>query len=168
VAFHPILPADLPEVVDLARRALVDEDGAAARLCVAASGGEVPAAELVVWAWVFSPTREHVLLVDHPRFGVLLPPGGRVDPGESPVAAVRRELREETGLDLGVDAFSRRPALVDWVPGDAFGMAFRCVVDPALPLVSEPGQAASWFPTVSMPSRAEPRHWRRLTSITSK
>jgi 8-oxo-dGTP pyrophosphatase MutT (NUDIX family) len=31
-------------------------------------------------------------------------PGGRIDAGESPEAAVRRELREETGLALGADS----------------------------------------------------------------
>jgi len=30
------------------------------------------------------------------------PPGGRIEDGESPVAAVRREFKEETGLDVAV------------------------------------------------------------------
>ncbi|WP_063842965.1 NUDIX domain-containing protein [Sphaerimonospora mesophila] len=33
-------------------------------------------------------------------------PGGRVEPGETDVEAVRRELREETGLDVVVDRWA--------------------------------------------------------------
>jgi 8-oxo-dGTP pyrophosphatase MutT (NUDIX family) len=56
---------------------------------------------------------ERVVLVRQYRFGTeeigLEIPGGLVDPGETPLEAARRELREETGLEgvfptgLGVD-----------------------------------------------------------------
>jgi ADP-ribose pyrophosphatase YjhB (NUDIX family) len=41
-------------------------------------------------------------------------PGGTVEAGESPRAAVRREAREEIGLDIGIG----RLLVVDWIPED--------------------------------------------------
>jgi 8-oxo-dGTP diphosphatase len=58
---------------------------------------------------VFCRHRGEVLLVRHRRLGTWLPVGGEIEPGETPLEAARRELREETGLagefpsGLGVD-----------------------------------------------------------------
>jgi len=61
--------------------------------------------------------RGRVLLVErtygHPWPWVL--PGGILEAGESPLAACRRELREELGLAARIHGL----AVLDWVPGHA-------------------------------------------------
>lgn len=43
--------------------------------------------------------QDHILLVDHINAGLWLPPGGHVEPGEHPRDTVRRECREELGIE---------------------------------------------------------------------
>jgi ADP-ribose pyrophosphatase YjhB (NUDIX family) len=60
--------------------------------------GENAAADPIVIA--DTPTGPHVLLIRRSDCGQWAIPGGMVDPGETAPAALVRELREETGVDL--------------------------------------------------------------------
>ncbi|MFL5305990.1 MAG: NUDIX domain-containing protein [Polyangia bacterium] len=48
---------------------------------------------------IFCRNAGEILLVRHKRLDLWLPVGGEVEPGETPLEAARRELREETGLE---------------------------------------------------------------------
>lgn len=56
---------------------------------------------------------DKTLLLKHKKLGLWLPPGGHVEPGETPDEAVRREVREETGLEIEFVEPPRAPAMAD-------------------------------------------------------
>lgn len=61
---------------------------------------------------ITASTPHHLLVFEHPMAGLQLP-AGTVEPGEQPLAAARREVYEETGVELTdsgviVDEKSRR------------------------------------------------------------
>ena len=47
---------------------------------------------------VYARRGERVLVIEHRRLKTWLPIGGELEPGETPLEAAVRELREETGL----------------------------------------------------------------------
>ena len=59
-----------------------------------------PDTHLVAYFVIASPEMDQVLLVDHKKAELWLPPGGHVDPGEDPKETVRREAKEELGMDV--------------------------------------------------------------------
>jgi 8-oxo-dGTP diphosphatase len=58
-----------------------------------------PSPHLVSYFLVIDHEQGRVLLVDHRKAGLWLPTGGHVEPGEHPAATVRREAREELGIE---------------------------------------------------------------------
>jgi 8-oxo-dGTP diphosphatase len=99
--------------------------------------------------WVFTPDLQKVLLVRH-RWRGWVPPGGKVDPGEHPWEAARRELQEETGL--AVDPH-RTPAAAavrrfhtQWPK--TLAVSYAGLVT-EVPCQGESGQPAQWMPVAS-------------------
>ncbi len=58
-----------------------------------------PDTHLVAYFVIACPEMDRILLVDHKKAELWLPPGGHVDPGEDPKETVRREAKEELGID---------------------------------------------------------------------
>jgi 8-oxo-dGTP diphosphatase len=71
-----------------------------------------PARHLVSYVVVLDHHTFDVLLVDHVNSGLFLPPGGHVEPDEHPVAAARRECREELGIEVTFADGGDQPAFV--------------------------------------------------------
>lgn len=60
---------------------------------------DVPPVHLVSYFAPVDFAARALLLADHRKAGLWLPPGGHVEPGESPLETVHREAREELGLE---------------------------------------------------------------------
>lgn len=91
-----------------------------------------------------------------PRAGLWDLPGGFADEGEEPLAALRRELHEETGLALGDDAV----LLGIWIEPDYDGRAVFCVTYRARAGAGEPRPADDvselrWFARDELPPDRE-------------
>jgi 8-oxo-dGTP diphosphatase len=81
-----------------------------------------------------------------PAQGTWSVPGGRVEPGETLVEAVVRELREETGLEAVCDG------LIGWAEriGDGYHYVILdfavTIMDPADPVAGDDAAEAAWVP----------------------
>lgn len=58
---------------------------------------------------IYIVNNDRILLVEHPRYKMWVPPGGHIELDENPEEALYREVAEETGLD--VEILSTRPSL---------------------------------------------------------
>ncbi|WP_326731817.1 NUDIX domain-containing protein [Streptomyces phaeochromogenes] len=135
-----------PRVVEAAaadvRLAKGEFDGAGQWLAAARQG---PSEPLAAEVWVFDEDLARVLLVHH-RWRGLVPPGGRVEPGETPREGARRELFEETGVEAELlpepAAATVRSYRREWPA--TLGLSFVAIVSAGTPLVTESGQPAAW------------------------
>jgi 8-oxo-dGTP pyrophosphatase MutT (NUDIX family) len=57
-------------------------------------------------AWVLH-NETKVLLILNNSLELWLPPGGKMDPGETPNQCAVRELREETGLIVNLNVYAK-------------------------------------------------------------
>lgn len=135
-----------------------DEPTGPARLNAANGLAHDPRPPLHVVAGVVRDARGRVLLTqrtpDRELAGLWEFPGGKCEPGESPEAALARELREELGIDAVVgDALIRVPQCH---AGRRLVLDVRCIERFSGEPHGREGQAIEWTPLAALRGYAVP------------
>ncbi|WP_439615125.1 NUDIX hydrolase [Shinella sp.] len=80
-------------------------------------------AEIRIAAALVLRENGETLLVRKRGTGAFMQPGGKIEPGETPKAALARELREEIGLDIAPSRMAPAAEIEEavWVPVHAAG-----------------------------------------------
>jgi 8-oxo-dGTP pyrophosphatase MutT (NUDIX family) len=71
--------------------------------------------------------QEKVLLILHRKLGKWLPPGGHIDPNETPAEAACREALEETGIEIAI--ISQENVWIDCWNARSIERPFLCLLE---------------------------------------
>jgi 8-oxo-dGTP diphosphatase len=83
-------------------------------------------------------------------------PGGGMERNERPVDAAQRELKEETGIDLPIDAFSYIATFHAAYEAPIFLVTIQKDLLPQVPYNPREITALQWFPVTALPKNCSP------------
>lgn len=78
-------------------------------------------------ASVYILKEDQILLLMHPKLKKWLPPGGHIEPNETPIEAAKREVKEETGLDIAF--ILDEHVEIDHFNAKSFPRPFLCLLE---------------------------------------
>lgn len=128
-----------------------------------------PETHLVSYFVISSHNMDQILLVDHKKAELWLPPGGHVDPDEDPKETVIREAKEE--LSIEADFFSDEPIFltVTKTVGNVtshtdVSLWYMLKGDPYQPLDYDPDEfhQICWFAIDKIPFEKSDPHMKRF------
>lgn len=113
--------------------------------------------EPTVGALILNPAGELFLMRSHKWRDRYTVPGGHIELGESMVQALRREVREETGLAIrDIELLCVQEFIYDeifWQPSHFIFFDFLCRTDATEVTLNEEGESYIWAPLDEMPER---------------
>jgi ADP-ribose pyrophosphatase YjhB (NUDIX family) len=104
-------------------------------------------------------------------------PGGAVEYGESVTIALRREVREETGLEvevgrlIGVYSDPAHHQIITYPDGNVVhfvSLCFECTPVSGVLALSDETAAAAWFPPTSLPADFQLVHRIRIEDALTR
>jgi nucleoside triphosphatase len=105
--------------------------------------------EPTVGALIFNPQGELFLMSSHKWHGRYVVPGGHIELGERMEDALRREVMEETNLQIfGIKFLIFQEFIFDpvfWKPGHYIFLDFTCITDSTDVVLNEEAQSYIWI-----------------------
>jgi len=103
--------------------------------------------EFTASAYIFHEKR--VLLIFHEKFQKWLPPGGHVEANETPAAATKREVLEETGLEI--EFIKQENLWVNYPHAVSFERPYICLLENISPYKDKPAHQHIDFVYIARP-----------------
>jgi 8-oxo-dGTP pyrophosphatase MutT (NUDIX family) len=101
-------------------------------------------------ATVYLIDNQKILLIFHPKFQKWLPPGGHVEPNETPPETARREVKEETGFDI--EFLSKEELFIDYWNAKSIERPYLCLLENIPPYQQTPAHQHIDFIYIAKPA----------------